>query len=102
MKERLRQYVKRILRWAFKEELKELDDIHTMLGGRVSISADIHQNSDSWAVISIKGEDRDYVKFISLGKKQIREIAQFLRNYEDVAVDANPMYQRILKEGYWL
>ena len=102
MKERLRQYVKRILRWAFKEELQELDDIHTLLGGRVSISADIHQNSDSWAVISIKGEDRDYVKFISLGKKQIREIAQFLRNYEDVAVDASPMYQRILKEGYWL
>jgi predicted metal-dependent hydrolase len=102
MKERLRQYVKRILRWAFKEELKELDDIHTMLGGRVSISADIHQNSDSWAVISLRGEDRTYIKFIDLGKKHIKEIAEFLRNYEDVAVDANPMYTAMLKKGTWL
>ena len=102
MKERFRQFVKRLLRWAFKEELKELDDIHTMLGGRVSISADIHQNSDSWAVISLRGEDRTYIKFIDLGKKQILEIARFLRNYEDVAVDANPMYTAMLKKGMWL
>lgn len=102
MRERFRQFVKRLLRWAFKEELKELDDIHTMLGGRVSISADIHQNSDSWAVISLRGEDRTYIKFIDLGKKQILEIAKFLRNYEDVAVDANPMYTAMLKKGMWL
>ena len=102
MKEHFRQFVKKLLRWAFKEELKELDDIHTMLGGRVAISADIHQNTDSWAVISLRGEDRTYIKFIDLGKKQIMEIARFLRNYEDVAVDANPMYTAMLKKGLWL
>ena len=102
MKERFRLCIKKLLRWAFKEELKELDDIHTMLGGRVSISADIHQNSDSWAVISLRGEDRTYIKFIDLGKKQILEIARFLRNYEDVAVDASPMTTAMLKKGFWL
>ena len=102
IKERYRQHLRKRLRWAFAEEVKELEDIHYMLGGRVAISADIHQNTDSWAVISIKGKDRDYVKFISLGRQQIVEIAQFLRRYENVAVDANPMYVRALKEGLWL
>ncbi len=102
IKEFRRQRLKKRLKWAFSEELKELDDIHTLLGGRVAISADIHQNTDSWAVISIKGKDRDYIKFIDLGKKDILDIANFLRNYEDVAVDANPMTRRILKEGLWL
>ena len=102
IKERYRQHLRKILRWAFAEELKEISDIEYMLGGRVQLSADIHQNTDSWAVISIKGKDRDYVKFINLGHKQMVEIAQFLRQYENVAVDANPMHVRYLREGYWL
>ena len=102
IKEAYRKRLKKRMQWAFKEELKELDDIHTMLGGRVSISADIHQNTDSWAVISLRGEDRTYIKFIDLGKKDILDIARFLRNYEDVAVDANPMYTAMLKKGLWL
>ncbi len=102
IKERRRQRLKKRMKWAFAEELKELDDIHTMLGGRVAISADIHQNTDSWAVISLKGEDRSYIKFINLGKRNIMDIAKYLRQFEDVNVDANPMTQRILKEGLWL
>lgn len=103
IKERYRQHLKKRLSWAFSEELKELDDIRYMLGGKVAISADIHQNTDSWAVISIKGKERDYVKFINLGRKQMIEIAQFLRRYEsNVTVDANPIYTRMFKEGLWL
>lgn len=102
IKERYRQHLRKRLRWAFAEEVKELDDIHYMLGGRVAISADIHQNTDSWAVISIKGKDRDYVKFVNLGRQQMIEIAQFLRRYENVTIDANPEHVRYLKEGLWL
>lgn len=108
MKKFLKKIIRKIARWACAEEIKELEDIRYMLGnGKVAISADIHQNTDSWAVISIKGKERDYVKFISLGRQQIIEIAQFLRQYEDHGariggIDANPMYVRQLKEGMWL
>lgn len=103
IREKYKQYLRKHLRWVFAEEIKEMEDIHYMLGGRVAISADIHQNTDSWAVISIKGKDRDYVKFISLGRQQMVEIAQFLKRYENnTTVDINPMYIRYLKEGYWL
>ena len=102
MKKFFRNKIRKLIRWALAEEVKELEDIRYMLGGKVAISADIHHNTDSWAVISIKGQDRDYVKFISMGRKQMVEIAQFLRQYENVTVDANPAEYRILKEGLWL
>jgi len=109
IKEKYRQHLRKRLCWAFSEELKELDDakkeldeLHVMLGGRISVSADIHYNTDSWAVISLKGKDRGYIKFINLGRKQIDEIARFLRNYESVNVDASPAHMRLFKEGYWL
>lgn len=109
MKRFFRKITRKLLLWVLSEEytdykqmVEEVSNVRYMLGGRVALSADIHQNTDSWAVISIKGKDRDYVKFINLGRKQIVEIAQFLRQYENVAVDANPMHVRYLKEGYWL
>ena len=108
MKRFFRRIIRKIARWACAEEIKELEDIRYMLGnGKVAISADIHHNTDSWAVISLKGEERTYVKFISLGRQQIREIVQFLRQYEQNgayigAIDADPMTMRILKEGLWL
>ena len=103
-----RRIFRKIGRWVCAEELEELDNIRYMLGGgKVTISADIHQNTDSWAVISIKGKERDYVKFINMGRQQIIEIAQFLRRYEDAggrigAIDASPMATRILKDNLWL
>lgn len=109
IKERYRQHLKKIFRWVFSEEVqelnevkKELDELHIMLGGRISVSADIHHNTDSWAVISLKGQDRGYIKFINLGRKHIVEIARFLRNYENVNVDASPEEMRLFREGYWL
>lgn len=102
IKEKYRQHLRKRMRWVFAEEVKELDELHVMLGGRVSVSADIHYNTDSWAVISLKGQDRGYIKFINLGRKQINEIARFLRNYENVNVDASPADMRLFKEGYWL
>lgn len=102
IKEKYRQHLRKIFRWIFSEEVRELDDLHVMLGGRVSVSADIHHNTDSWAVISLKGQDRGYIKFINLGRKQISEIARFLKNYEDITVDASPAEMRLFKEGYWL
>ena len=109
IKEKYRQHLRKRLCWAFAEELnelddakKELDELHVMLGGRISVSADIHYNTDSWAVISLKGQDRGYIKFINLGKTQILEIAKFLQRYEHINVDASPMDMRLLREGYWL
>ncbi len=108
MKKFLKKTLRKIARWACAEEVKELEDIRFLLGGgKVAISGDIHHNTDSWAVISIKGEERDYVKFISLGRQQIREIAQFLKRYEDAGgriggIDASPMATRVLKDSLWL
>ena len=103
IKEWFRTCFRKMFSWVFAEELKELDDIRYMLCGRVAISADIHHNTDSWAVISIKGQERDYVKFISLGKKDMLDILNFLKRYgQNVTVDTDPMSTRILKEGLWL
>ena len=102
IKEHCRLFLKKVFSWAMADELKELDDIRYMLGGKVAISADIHQNADSWAVISIKGKERSYIKFINLGRQDVITIARFLSQFEDRAVDASPNTVRILKEGYWL
>lgn len=53
--------------------------IEAELGG---VGVDIHQRSASWAVICIQGKKHDFVKFIDLPDKDIRDIQQFLRHFD--------------------
>lgn len=41
------------------------------------VSVDVHEKPGSWAVISIQGKKKTFIKFIDLSDKQILEIANF-------------------------
>lgn len=73
---------------------ESLRDINSFIN-HIDVSVDIHQTeySRSWACISIQGEKQDYVKFMDLGNRDAREIAEFLRRFERARnwkIDANP------------
>lgn len=40
------------------------------------------QYDPSWAVISIQGRKRDYIRFIDLSEKDLMEIGRFLKQFE--------------------
>ena len=107
-----KKLTRKIITWAFKEELDALEldredfkNLKYMLNGdensRVSISADIHQNSNSWAVISSEGKERDSIKFIDLGRRDMVELQKFLKNFERRNIDSAPYVYPFLK-GVWL
>jgi hypothetical protein len=61
-----------------QKELKQKIDLYDQL---LNISVDVHEHSNSWAVICVNGKC-DYVKFVDLGQSNIREISRFLRQFE--------------------
>lgn len=106
--------IKRIFNWIFKSELIKLreaqlrntklcndllvqkDKIDNLLGN-LSVSVDHHQGARSWAVISIQGQNSDFVKFVDLGEREIREIQHFLRRFDRSTVDCSPIASQYLR-----
>lgn len=68
--------------------------------GNIDVSVDVHQRSGSWAVVSLQGGKTDYIKFVDLDQRSIREIAFFLRQFDrkNVKIDANPFDRQMLNE----
>lgn len=113
--------IKSILRWAFQEELQSLQNkineeeklINFLkqqqekvekynakfenLFNNLEVSVDHHQRSNSWAVISLQGNQSDYIKFVDLGEREIREIARFISRYDRSKVDSSPQVSRLIK-----
>ena len=55
------------------------------------VCVDYHMMSDSWAVIKVdSGPHSCYLKFITLGKTDLREVQQFMSQYEKSHIDAAP------------
>lgn len=50
--------------------------------GNIDVSVDVHQRSGSWAVVSLQGGKTDYIKFVDLDQRSIREISAFLRQFD--------------------
>lgn len=83
--------------YLLKNKLSELEYINDRLIihndeiiSQFNLSSDIYlRENSSWAVISIAGKP-EYVKFINLQNKDMREIAVFLRKFErtNVTVDS--------------
>ncbi len=91
------------------ETLNRLSEVFVDLLNNIDVSVDVHQchrYSNSWAVVSLQGTKVDYIKFIDLGDRDIREIASFLRKYEricNVKIDAHPEttpYLRVINRKY--
>lgn len=68
--------------------------------GNIDVSVDVHQYSGSWAVISLQGQKADYIKFVDLDKRSLKEISHFLRQFDrqNVKIDANPFDRQMLNE----
>jgi len=101
----------KIFNWLFKEQLASLKSTQGRLEGQVSklqrqidlfnmdVSVDFHERANSWACISIQGKS-DYVKFIDLGDSDLRQISQFLRQFErnsNIKIDASPQARGFFK-----
>lgn len=105
--------IRKLFRWAFKKELiflnaeikrnasirreleiksKKLDTLFN----NIDISVDFHHYSPSWAVISIQGK-HDFIKFMDLGQRDIREIQQFLRQFDRSKVDCSPIESKFFE-----
>lgn len=71
--------------------------------GNIDVSVDVHRRSGSWAVVSLRGQKMDYIKFIDLDGSNIVEIIEFLRQFEkdSVKIDAHPFDKHVInKEIY--
>lgn len=68
--------------------------------GNIDVSVDVHHRSGSWAVVSLQGGKTDFIKFVDLDQRSLREIAFFLRQYDrkNVKIDANPFDKQMLNE----
>lgn len=68
--------------------------------GNIDVSVDVHQRSGSWAVISLQGQKTDYIKFVDLDQRSLKEISHFLRQFDrqNVKIDANPFDRQMLNE----
>ena len=70
------------------EELKTdtLKLIEEEIGG---VAIDIHQYSPSWAVINIQGEKANFIKFVDLNDRNIREIQHYFRRFDQQRINAD-------------
>lgn len=110
--------IRKAFSWIFKDQLEEVqkalhqaNKLNNLLQAEVSkvqnilqnidVSVDVHHYSPSWAVISIQGQESDYIKFIDLGKRDIMEIGRFLRQFERGKIDAHPYMVRAIKKELW-
>lgn len=71
-----------------------LIEINKSLLDKTEVSVDVHNKSDSWAVISLEGEKKTYIKFIDLSDKDIEEIAEFLSHFDRRKIDATPRVKK--------
>lgn len=116
----IRKILRKIFNWIFKEELENLNRIKNQyqstldrcidkekklnnILGNIDVNVDVHQYSPSWAVISIQGEKSDYIKFVDLGKSEIKEISNFLKKFERQKIDAYPPLCKFMRdEQKWI
>lgn len=85
------------------QEVKSLKTTFEKVLQNIDVSVDVHefhQHSRSWAVVSLQGQRSDYIKFIDLGDRDLRDIAEFLHRYErscHIKIDATPMATDFLR-----
>lgn len=98
----MKRLLRKLFLWLFKEEFEELqsnlDYIKEVVGDKkASCSLDYHMQSPSWAVISLAGRSRTYLKFIHLSNNNCKEILEYLKQFEDINIDATPQITQFMK-----
>ena len=63
------------------------------------VYVDNHIQSSSWAVIKLdKGDNTCYLKFIDLGKQDLKTIMEFLSQFDKPNIDASPQVENYFKK----
>lgn len=89
----MKKIFKLLFEWALKEELAEMRETQRNIKailGNMDVSVDVQHHAPSWAVISIQGEKRDYIKFVNLGDRDLFDIRNYMRQFEHKKVDCSP------------
>lgn len=87
---------KSIKEWLLGNEIKVMqniinsqDEVISKQNGLLKnfgVGADIHisdhKYSRSWAVICLQGQKADFIKFVDLGDRDIREIGNYLKHFD--------------------
>ena len=120
----MKKLLRKLFFWLFKEDFERMNKLESDLKGlihrqkcatqeaevraerirkllgNIDVSVDVHQRSGSWAVVSLQGGKTDYIKFVDLDERSLREISSFLRQYDrqNVKIDANPFDRKMLNE----
>lgn len=120
----MKKLLRKLFFWLFKEDFERMNKLESDLKGlihrqkcatqeaevraerirkllgNIDVSVDVHQRSGSWAVVSLQGGKTDYIKFVDLDQRSIREIAFFLRQFDrkNVKIDASPFDRQMLNE----
>lgn len=91
----IKLFISRIISKAVKRELCIIFKTY----GEVSI--DYHSKADSWAIIKIDtGPKTCYIKFVDLGRQELREICEFLSRYDRSKIDTTPMIGNQINRMY--
>jgi hypothetical protein len=63
---------------------------------------DHHLKSESWAVIKLdKDEHTCYLKFVDLGKQDLKTIMEFLHQFERPHIDSAPHVEQYFKNLFY-
>lgn len=77
---------------------RELNKIFRKCG---EVNVDHHLKQDSWAVIKVDtGPHTCYLKFINLGKQDLREIVKFLDMFPHKNIDSIPEVEHQIHKMY--
>lgn len=107
MKKLIKTLIHRVFFWVFKEQVNDLHyyitankDVSKRLKNmldNIDVSVDHNIMAKSWAVISIQGQNKDFIKFIDLDAAEIRTIQAFLQNFDRRKIDASPEIADLLR-----
>ena len=64
------------------------------------VCIDHHVKQNSWAVIKVDVGDTCYLKFIDLGRKDLREIKRFMAQFDRQRIDAMPGIMQELNDWF--
>lgn len=64
-----------------KIKYSELEKDLNLIKSTCDIGVDVHERTDSWAVICIAGK-KEYVKFVKLESRDARDVMHFLKRFE--------------------
>lgn len=93
--------IKRIKAWISARIAKAVRrELAVIFRRQGEVCIDHHIRQSSWAIIKVDVDDCCYLKFMDLGKRDLKEIQAFMRHFERSRVDATPAGMKILN-GRW-